>query len=133
MSKKVLIVDDDPEFVETCEIILRAHGYETLSANNGEEAFKILNNEIPDIILLDIMMKTKGEGLWVSEKLKADENFCGIPILMITAVNQDADMSRFHIDPSIDREYLPVEGFLQKPIEPDELVQEIERVIGDKV
>ena len=72
MPKEILIVDDDPDFVETMEIILQGNGYKTRTARNGEEAFEKVKEKIPDIILLDIMMKTKTDGIWVSEKIRSD-------------------------------------------------------------
>ena len=132
MSKEVLIVDDDTDFVETTGIILKGNGYEIRTANNGEEALKKVMEKAPDIILLDIMMKTKGDGIWVSEKIKSDESLKDIPIIMITAVNQDADMVKFHFEKNagIDSEYIPVNGFMEKPIEINELLAEIKNIIG---
>ena len=114
MSKEVLIVDDDTDFVETTGIVLKGNGYEIRTANNGEEALKKVMEKAPDIILLDIMMKTKGDGIWVSEKIKSDESLKDIPIIMITAVNQDADMVKYHFEKNagIDSEYIPVNGFM---------------------
>jgi CheY-like chemotaxis protein len=132
MSKEVLIVDDDNDFVETTGIVLKGNGYEIRTANNGEEALKRVMEKVPDLILLDIMMKTKGDGIWVSEKIKSDESLKSIPIIMITAVNQDADMVKYHFEKSagIDSEYIPVNGFMEKPIEINELLAEIKKIIG---
>jgi CheY-like chemotaxis protein len=131
MSKEVLIVDDDTDFVETIEIVLKSNGYKTRTAYDGEEALKKVMEKSPDIILLDIMMKTKGDGIWVSEKIKSDGSLKEIPIIMITAVNQDADMVKFHFEKYVgkDSEYIPVNAFMEKPIEISELLQEIDRLI----
>ncbi len=130
MSKEVLIVDDDPDFVETIEIVLQGNGYETRTANDGEEALKKVKEKAPDIILLDIMMKTKGDGIWVSEKIRSEEDLKEIPIIMITAVNQDAEMAKFHFEQESDMEYMPVNVFMEKPIEIEELLEEINKLIG---
>ncbi|MCK4504735.1 MAG: response regulator [Candidatus Aegiribacteria sp.] len=132
MSKEVLIVDDDIDFVETIEIVLKSNGYETRTAYNGEEALKKVMEKAPDIMLLDIMMKTKGDGIWVSEKIKADKSIKDFPIIMITAVNQDADMVKYHFekDAGKDSKYIPVNTFMEKPIEIDELLAEINKLIG---
>jgi len=130
MSKEVLIVDDDPDFVETTEIVLQGNGYETRTANNGEEALKKVKEKAPDIILLDIMMKTKGDGIWVSEKIRSEEDLKEIPIIMITAVNQDAEMAKFHFEQESGMEYMPVNVFMEKPIEIEELLEEIDKLIG---
>ena len=130
MPKEILIVDDDPDFVETMEIILQGNGYETRTARNGEEAFKQVKKKIPDIILLDIMMKTKTDGIWVSEKIRSDDKLKGLPIIMITAVNQDSEMAKFHLGQEEDIEYMPVNVFMEKPIEAKDLLKEIKKLIG---
>jgi CheY-like chemotaxis protein len=123
------MVDDDPEFVETTKIILESGGYETRIAANGNEALAQLQKEKPDIILLDVMMKTIGDGVWLGQKIKGDERFSGIPILMITAVNKESGVGSFHLDPNADGDYLPVDGFLEKPVEPEVLLREVARLI----
>ncbi|MBN2587778.1 MAG: response regulator [Candidatus Fermentibacteraceae bacterium] len=132
MPKDVLIVDDDFDFVDTTELVLKSHGYETRTAHDGEEALQKVVEKIPDLMLLDIMMKTKGDGIWVSEQIRSKESTKGIPIIMITAVNQDADMLKFHFEKDVgtDSSYLPVNIFMEKPIEINDLLEEINRLIG---
>lgn len=130
MAKQVLIVDDNPDFVETTKIILVANGYDIRTASNGEDALALVHKEKPDIILLDVMMRTKGDGIWFSQKLRSDKTLRSIPILMITAVDQDAEMMKLHLDPETDGAYLPVNGFLEKPVEPEDLLREINKLIG---
>lgn len=132
MPKEVLIVDDDFDFVETTEIVLKSNGYETRTAHDGEEALKKVMEKVPDIILLDIMMKTKGDGIWASEQIRSKENAKEIPIIMITAVNQDADMLKFHFEKDVgtDSSYIPVNIFMEKPIEIKDLLAEIKKLIG---
>jgi CheY-like chemotaxis protein len=131
MPKEVLIVDDDPDFVETMEIILQGNGYETRTAKDGEEAFKKVKEKTPDIILLDIMMKTKTDGIWVSEKIRAEKDLKEIPIITITAVNQDSEMAKFSLGKEEDMEYMPVNVFMEKPIESKDLLREIKKLIGN--
>jgi len=129
VAKRVLIVDDDPEFVETTKIMLESGGYETRAAVNGSDALKRLEEEKPDIILLDVMMKTVGDGVWVGQRIKGDQRFSDVPILMITAVNKESANRSFHLDPSTDGDYLPVDGFLEKPVEPAVLLREVARLV----
>ena len=123
------MVDDDPEFVETTKIILESGGYDTRTAANDKEALAQLEKEKPDIILLDVMMKTIGDGVWLGQKIKGDQHYSDIPILMITAVNKESGTSSFHLDPKADGDYLPVDGFLEKPVEPEVLLREVARLI----
>jgi len=129
VAKRVLMVDDDPDFVLTTKIILESGGYETRTAANDKEALAQLEKEKPDIILLDVMMKTIGDGVWLGQKIKGDERYGDIPILMITAVNKESGTSSFHLDPNADGNYLPVDGFLEKPVEPEVLLREVARLI----
>ncbi len=119
-------------FVETIEIVLKSKGYETRTANDGEEALEKVMEKVPDIMLLDIMMKTKGDGIWVSERIRSDKSIKDLPIIMITAVNQDADMVKFHFEKDAGKEskYIPVNTFMEKPIEIDELLAEISKFVG---
>jgi len=129
VAKRVLMVDDDPDFVLTTKIILESGGYDTRTAANDKEALAQLEKEKPDIILLDVMMKTIGDGVWLGQKIKGDERYGDIPILMITAVNKESGTSSFHLDPNADGNYLPVDGFLEKPVEPEVLLREVARLI----
>jgi len=132
MPKEVLIVDDDTDFVDTTEIVLKSKGYETRTAHDGEEALKKVMEKVPDIMLLDIMMKTKGDGIWVSEEIRSNKDTEKLPIIMITAVNQDADMLKYHFEKNVGlgSEYLPVNVFMEKPIEIDDLLEQIKELIG---
>ncbi len=126
MAKRILIVDDDPDFVESTKIILEASGYAVRTASNGKDALALLQERKSDLILLDVMMDTKGEGVWFSQKLRKDKNLQDIPILMITAVDQESNM---HFNLETDEEYLPVDGFIEKPVEPEDLLKEIAKLI----
>ena len=77
-------------------------------------------------------MKTKGDGIWVSEKIKVDKSIKDIPIIMITAVNQDPDMVKYHFEKDVGKEskYIPVNIFMEIPIKIDELLAEINKLIG---
>jgi len=129
VAKRVLMVDDDPDFVSTTRIILESGGYETRSAANDKEALAQLQKEKPDIILLDVMMKTIGDGVWLGQRIKGDKRYSDIPILMITAINKESGAGSFHLDPKADGDYLPVDGFLEKPVEPGVLLREVARLV----
>jgi len=129
VTKRILIVDDDADFVESTKIILEASGYDVRTASNGKDAFALLHKEGSDLVLLDVMMDTKGEGLWFSQRLRKDKDLRCIPILMITAVNQESTM---HFDLDTDEEYLPVDGFIEKPVEPEDLLREIAKLVESR-
>ena len=89
-KKKVLIVDDEPDIVETIQFMLESEGLECLAAYDGEDALLKARTENPDLILLDIMLP-KMDGYKVCRLLKFDEKYKDIPIIMLTAKAQDAD------------------------------------------
>jgi len=89
-NKTVLIVDDEQDIVETLRFMLEAEGINCLTANDGEEALNKAKTEMPDLIILDVMLP-KINGYKVSRLLKFDRKYKDIPILMVTARSQDED------------------------------------------
>jgi len=91
MSKKILIVDDEPDTVELAKMVLSYEGYETTIAYDGDEALEKIRLETPDLVLLDIKMPKK-DGLEVCRELKQDPEYKHIPILMFTAKAHNRDL-----------------------------------------
>lgn len=131
MNKKILIVDDDPDIVESMKIILNSKNYEILIAETGEEGLKKAESEVPDLIILDVMLETMDKGFEASRKLKSNEITKKIPILMLTAIKE-----RTKIDfkqEAGDSEWLPVDEFCDKPLKPNELLNKVEKLLEKKV
>jgi two-component system alkaline phosphatase synthesis response regulator PhoP len=124
---KILIIDDDPDIVTSVKLTLESVGHEIISASNGEEGVQKIKAEHPGLIILDVMMDTKTEGFQLALKLRNPDptseyvEFKDIPILMLTAIHSTTPL-RF--EPDID--YLPVELFVDKPIDPDDLIKRVE-------
>ena len=123
MAKKVLMIDDDPEFVEAITNILDAKGYDVVSAGDGKDGVAKAKQEKPDIILLDVMMTTKSEGFDVARELSKDANLKGTPVIMLTGVRKEMNLP-FGFEP--DADWLPVKAFLEKPVKPEVLLKTIE-------
>jgi len=123
MAKKVLMIDDDPEFVEAITNILDAKGYDVVSAGDGKDGVAKAKQEKPDIILLDVMMTTKSEGFDVARELSKDVNLKGTPVIMLTGVRKEMNLP-FGFEP--DADWLPVKAFLEKPVKPETLLKTIE-------
>ena len=127
---KILMIDDDPDIVMTTRIPLEASGYEFHVAYNSNEGLKKVKELNPDLIILDVMMETATEGFHVSLKLRdrsPDSEYAAyrdVPILMLTAVHTTTPL-RF----APDEDYLPVDIFLDKGTDPDELLAKIEELI----
>ena len=119
---KILIIDDDPDITEVMKIVLTEQGYAVSSADDGEDGLEQIKVEKPDLIILDVMMNTSREGFLFSRQLKASE-YKDIPIVMITSVKE---MTGFDFKSVAgDPDWLPVEDYLDKPVEPEVLLEKV--------
>jgi len=123
MAVKVLVIDDDTEFADAMTNVLEAKGYEVDHAPNGKVGIAKAREQKPDIVLLDVMMTTKSEGLDVARELHKDEKLKSVPIILITGVRKEMSLP-FGFEP--DDTWLPVKGVLEKPVRPDVLLKAIE-------
>ncbi len=123
---RILIVDDDPDLVETVGMMLEAKGYETLAAYGGVEGLAKAKSDRPDLIVLDVMMPDK-DGFAVCEELKADPEYEDIPIVLLTAIGQKVSTTRYSHSGG---KATSADDFFEKPVKPDELVAQIERLLG---
>jgi DNA-binding response OmpR family regulator len=119
-KKKILIVDDEKEMVEMEAMRLAASGYEVLTAYDGESGLEIAHREKPDIILLDIMLP-KMDGYLVCAKLKRDARYGKIPIILVTAVDQNYDVDL--------GKQVGADFYVMKPFEPKMLLAKIKELI----
>ena len=122
--KNILLVDDDDVFVSALTAILESR-YRVRSASNGSEAMQKVNEERPDLIILDVMMDYLSEGFDVARKLRTDPATKSIPLIMLTGVDRMYDY-RMEMDES----WVPLDRYLEKPVEPKTLIAEVEALIG---
>jgi CheY-like chemotaxis protein len=127
MAKKVLMIDDDPEFVDATTNLLEAKGFDVESASNGKDGFEKAKAVNPDIILLDVMMTTESEGFDVARAMHKEESLKNTPVIIISGIRKEMNLP-FGFEP--DEEWLPVKAVLEKPIKPDVLLSTIEENIG---
>lgn len=125
---RVLIIDDDPDITEALRTVLENRGHEVYTALDGGEGMKRLREVRPDLILLDVMMRTSQEGFELSRELKHSDQYKDIPILMLTAVRQKTGLD-FKPEAGDDA-WLPVDGFLDKPVRPDILLEKVEGLLA---
>ena len=129
-NEKILVIDDDPDLVEVIRLTLEASGYQVDSAASGAEGLQKVKDVDPDLIILDVMMDYTTEGFQVSLALRSPDPkseyaaYRGIPILMLTALHTTTPL-RF----GPEEDYLPVDDFVEKPLEPAELVNKIEGLL----
>jgi CheY-like chemotaxis protein len=124
---RILIIDDDPDITEAMTVVLENRGYEVASAADSTEGMNQLQASRPDVIILDVMMRTRQEGFELSRKLKNDPDYKNIPILMLTAVKEKTGLD-FKPEAG-DESWLPVEEFLDKPVKPDVLLEKVQGLL----
>ena len=127
MAKKILIIDDNPEFVEATTNLLDAKGYDVTNAENGKVGLEKAKANKPDLILLDVMMTTKTEGFEVAREMYNEESLKGTPVIMITGVRKEMNLP-FGFEP--DEDWLPVKEVLEKPVRPDVLLTAVTKALG---
>ena len=120
---RILIIDDDPDITEAMSVVLAHKGYTVDSAGDSSEGKEKLAANRPDLIVLDVMMRTSQEGFELSRELKQNEAYKDIPILMLTAVKDKTGLD-FKATAG-DEAWLPVEAFLDKPVKPDVLLEKV--------
>ena len=124
---KVLIVDDDQDITKAIKAVLNSEGYTVACAGGSEEGMKKLASQKPDIIILDVMMSTSSEGFEMARNLRKNSRYKDIPILMLTAIKQQTG---FDFKPTAgDPEWLPVDEFLDKPIDPELLLAKVKALL----
>jgi DNA-binding response OmpR family regulator len=127
MSKKILIIDDDIDLVEAMRLTLESAGFEVIDAQEGEKGIDKARDEKPDLVLLDVMMGTQDEGFHVAYQMRNDPEMSDLPIIMLTAVGQETG---FTFDKEKDEDFLPVNEFIEKPINPDTLIEVVKTNLG---
>jgi CheY-like chemotaxis protein len=124
-DRTVLLVDDDADFVAMNRMLLERNGYSVRVAYSGRQCLEQVSALRPDIIILDMVMESQSDGFDVSRELRNSEHTKGIPLVMITSVN---DSIPFRLEP--DRTWLPVDALLEKPVDPQLLLAVVGKALG---
>jgi CheY-like chemotaxis protein len=128
---KILVIEDDPDMVLAARMCLEDVGHEVFEASSGGEGLRMLVEVVPDLIILDVMMDTTTEGFELALRLRRPDPasplaaYSHIPILVLTALHSTTDL-RF----GPDEDYLPVDAFIDKPIDPNDLVGKVETLLA---
>jgi two-component system alkaline phosphatase synthesis response regulator PhoP len=118
-KKKILLIDDDPDFVQAVQVIVESGGYEVRVAYDGKEGLEAVAEEKPDLIVLDVMMPVMN-GHEACAELKSDPETAGIPIILLTAVAERVTTSTYSHRDMLESE---AEDYMPKPVEPKELLE----------
>jgi len=127
---KIVVVDDDEDIRDSLQAILESHQYTVITASNKEEGMETIKSEKPDLAMLDVMMTTWEDGFEMARELRKEQEFNDMPIVMLTGVKDKTgiDFESNAGDPT----WCPVDAYLKKPIVPDVLLAEIEKVLSKK-
>jgi len=123
---KILIIDDDPNFVEATKAILENKSYKVVAAYDKNEGIEKINSEKPDLILLDIMMKKLDDGFTICYKLKHDPELKKIPVLAISAITKETGLK---FSSETDGEYFEADDYVEKPVKTNDLLERIEKLL----
>ncbi len=125
-KKRIILVDDDADFAASVKDWLESNGFDVLVACDGVAGLALAIKEKPDLVILDVMMATDIEGIEISRKIAEVPELKRVPVLMLTGVRKAKNLP-FGLEP--DANWLPVRAVLEKPVPPDVLLREIERLI----
>ena len=121
MSQKILVADDEPNIVISLEYLLKREGYTVMVARDGQEALDAIAREVPDLLLLDVMMPKK-TGFEVCQEVRANEALQGLKILMLTAKGRETDVAKGTA--------LGADAYMTKPFATRDLVQKVAEMLG---
>jgi CheY-like chemotaxis protein len=130
LMARILIIDDDPDFVESMVVTLENHGYQVDSALSGEEGLNKATRQRPDLIILDVLMETGRKGFEVAQELRKNTQCAGVPILMLTSIKERTGFN-FKRE-AADESWLPVDDYCEKPVKGELLIQKVGKLLKGK-
>ncbi len=125
-KKKVLLIDDDKDFLMATKLILEKNGYEVLLAEDGKSGVDMIRSTTPDLAIVDMMMETWGEGFNVISEVRSMETGKELPLIILSGVDLQGPYQSF--EPS--DEFPRVDLILHKPVKADTLIQHIQNLVG---
>ena len=122
---KILVVDDDPDFVEIVRLVLQAEGHSVETASNGDMALRVMLASRPDLILLDVMMTGVIDGVHVAHTMSENAELSRIPVIMVSSIINSPMADMFPTD-----EYIPIDDWISKPVQPDALIAKVGKLLA---
>lgn len=119
---KIAIIDDDPDILDASTLILQSKGYDVITATNPDDGYKIIKEQNPDLIILDVMMNEPDDGFFLAQKLRREK--VETPIIMYTSVSKTLGLE-FEAG-----EMIPVDEYVEKPISPETLIDKVEKLLA---
>ncbi len=127
-QKKILMIDDDPDYIDGMKAILEKANYKVDSAHNPKDGLEALRSKPYDLLLLDIMMGRGAEGVMVARKINKDPELRKIPVLIITGIREQ--MAFLFPGQPVHPRFLPTDELLEKPVEPSLLLEKVSALLN---
>jgi CheY-like chemotaxis protein len=121
---KIIITDDDPDFVNATRIVLEKNNHQVITAESGDLGYQRARQEKPDLVILDVIMDTVLDGVSTSQRMHDDPELSNIPIIMVTSIANTDYAELFPTD-----EYIHINAFLSKPISADQLMRQVNKYL----
>ena len=122
---KIAIIDDDPDILDASSLVLTSKGYEVITAQNPDDGYKIVEENHPDLIILDVMMNEPDDGFFLAQKFR--KNKITTPIIMYTSISKSIGIE-YGIN-----EMVPVDEYVEKPISPEQLIEKVEKLLHQHI
>jgi CheY-like chemotaxis protein len=121
----IMVVDDDPDILDGITVVLETQPYRLQTARDGEQCLRLIEEEIPDLLVLDLLMP-RMDGFAVIRELRSTPKYAGLDILVLTTVIEDASRRRYELETGLE---MDVQGYLEKPVPPAELLRHVKRIL----
>lgn len=121
---RILVVDDEPTIARILRLLLEPEGHEVLAANDGSRGFAMAQRQVPDLIILDLMMPVM-DGTWLLEMLRGNERTESIPVMVLSARSDDETQRHC--------EALGIQTYLQKPFQAEELIGAVDSLVAPSI
>ena len=129
---KILIVDDDLDIIDSLQMILESNGHQVSIKTDTDDLVESIQAASPDLIILDIIFpEDPNAGFSAARKLHKTDSVKEIPVLLLSAVNQQSNMSFGFSETDISEDFMPVKGFIEKPVEPSVLLSKVNELLGN--
>ena len=128
---RILIIDDDPDIVDSLTLVLEGNGHDVCIKSDTDNLIPDVMNQNPDLIILDIMFPEDPQaGFSAARSLATHEKLKSIPVLLLSAVNQRSNLSFGFSESDISEDFMPVQAFIEKPVEPSTLLNQIDQLLS---
>lgn len=124
----ILVVDDDPDILDGILMILETQPYKLETARDGKKCMEMVEKEVPDLLILDLLMP-RMDGWGVIREMRNNPRFASVPIMILSTVIEDASHRRYELETGM---AMDIQGYVQKPAKPADLLQRIEKLLADK-